>query len=64
MKIVAIFSQKGSTGKTTLAVHLATAATTAGHTAAIIDLDPQATAASWGDRHKRSSSFTSGYAVL
>jgi chromosome partitioning protein len=50
MKIVAILSQKGGTGKTTLAVHLATAATTAGHTAAIIDLDPQATAASWGDR--------------
>lgn len=50
MKIVAIISQKGGAGKTTLAVHLATAATLAGHTTAIIDLDPQATAASWGDR--------------
>jgi chromosome partitioning protein len=50
MKIVAIISQKGGAGKTTLAVHLATAAATAGHTAAIIDLDPQATAASWSDR--------------
>jgi chromosome partitioning protein len=50
MRIVAIISQKGGAGKTTLAVHLATAAAIAGHTSAIIDLDPQATAASWGDR--------------
>lgn len=50
MKTVAIISQKGGAGKTTLAVHLATAAVTAGHASAIIDLDPQATAASWSDR--------------
>ena len=52
MKIVAIISQKGGAGKTTLAVHLASAAAAAGHTTAIIDLDPQATAASWGDRRE------------
>jgi chromosome partitioning protein len=52
MKVIAIISQKGGAGKTTLAVHLATAATAAGYTAAIIDLDPQATAASWGDRRQ------------
>jgi chromosome partitioning protein len=52
MKTIAIISQKGGAGKTTVAVHLATAATEAGHTAAIIDLDPQATAAGWGDRRE------------
>lgn len=49
MPIIAIVSQKGGSGKTTLAVHLASAATSAGKVACIIDTDPQATAAAWGD---------------
>ncbi len=49
MKVVAIASQKGGTGKTTTAVHLATAATLAGYDAVVIDLDPQGSAATWGD---------------
>ena len=52
MKTLAILSQKGGTGKTTTAVHLAVAAQLAGHTAAIIDLDPQANAAKWGGRRE------------
>jgi chromosome partitioning protein len=49
MKTIAIASQKGGTGKTTLGVHLATAATLAGFDAVVIDLDPQQSAAAWGD---------------
>ena len=48
MKTIAILSQKGGAGKTTLAVHLAVAAERDGKTTALIDLDPQASAASWG----------------
>jgi chromosome partitioning protein len=49
MKTLAIISQKGGAGKTTLALHLAVAADLAGRSAAIIDLDPQASASGWGD---------------
>ena len=52
MKTLAILSRKGGTGKTTLAVHLSVAATLAGHTTVLIDLDPQASACKWSDiRH-------------
>ena len=50
MKTLAILSRKGGTGKTTLAVHLSVAATLAGHTTVLIDLDPQASACGWSDR--------------
>ena len=49
MKIIAILSQKGGAGKTTLAIHLAVAAGQMKHEAVIIDLDPQASATSWKD---------------
>jgi chromosome partitioning protein len=49
MKTVVVVSQKGGTGKTTLAVHLAVAAERAGKPAVVIDLDPQASAAAWRD---------------
>lgn len=52
MRIVSIVSQKGGAGKTTLAVNLAVAATNSGIKGALIDLDPQATAANWGDRRQ------------
>lgn len=54
MPTIAIISQKGGAGKTTLAIHLAAAAQEAGAVALIVDTDPQATASQWaawrGDR--------------
>ena len=49
MKTIAVISQKGGVGKTTLALHLAVAAERDGKTAVIVDLDPQASAATWRD---------------
>jgi len=48
MTIIAVVSQKGGSGKTTLSVNLAAAAEAAGAVALIIDTDPQATASQWG----------------
>lgn len=50
MKTIAVISQKGGSGKSTLSVHLAVAAHEAGKRVAVIDLDPQATARKWGDK--------------
>jgi chromosome partitioning protein len=48
MVVISIISQKGGAGKTTLAIHLATAAHDAGIPTVIMDTDPQATASRWG----------------
>jgi chromosome partitioning protein len=47
MRTVAIVSQKGGSGKTTIAVHLAVCAERAGKPTLILDLDPQGSAMAW-----------------
>jgi len=47
MKTLAIISQKGGSGKTTLAVHMAVCAIRQGFHTAIIDIDPQGSAYDW-----------------
>lgn len=49
MLVVALLSQKGGAGKTTLACGLAVESERAGRAAVIVDLDPQASAAKWAD---------------
>lgn len=48
MQTIAVVSQKGGAGKTTLAVHLATEATKS-CVSLILDTDPQATASRWSE---------------
>ena len=48
--IIAVICEKGGVGKTTVSLDLAVTASSKGHTAAVIDVDQQATASKWTDR--------------
>jgi chromosome partitioning protein len=47
VKTVALFTQKGGAGKSTLAIHIAVAAS-ASHHVLLVDADPQGTVTAWG----------------
>lgn len=47
MKVIAILNQKGGSGKTTIATHLARAWQLAGHDVLLVDSDPQGSARDW-----------------
>jgi chromosome partitioning protein len=55
VKTIAIISQKGGAGKTTVGIHLAVAAERRGMNTALFDLDPQASASSWSDKRNKPS---------
>ncbi len=50
MRSIAFLTQKGGTGKTTLAASLAVAAAVSGEKVVALDLDPQGSLARWGER--------------
>ena len=47
MQVIALVTQKGGSGKTTLCLHLAVAGEAAGARCLLLDLDPQGTAEAW-----------------
>jgi len=69
MRSIAFLSQKGGSGKTTLAVHIAVAAQGAGERVVLIDTDPQSSALAWAQARKTEhpavhKSIASGLAKL
>jgi chromosome partitioning protein len=52
MKTVALVTQKGGSGKSTIAVHLAVCAARRGKAVALVDLDPQSSVADWRAERK------------
>ena len=55
MLTVAVLAQKGGVGKTTVALGLAVEGERRGLPAVVVDLDPQGSAAKWGDAREQSS---------
>ena len=47
---IALVSQKGGVGKSTLAVHIAAEAARFGRRTLLVDLDPQASSSMWAER--------------
>lgn len=52
LKVLAILSEKGGPGKTTVAENLAVQAAAEGEEVVLLDIDPQANASKWGDRRE------------
>jgi len=52
MRTIAFLTQKGGAGKTTLAASLAEVAASAGEKVVVLDLDPQQSLVSWGQRRE------------
>src|ERR1700733_13927316 len=65
MKTIVLANQKGGSGKSTIAVHLAAAAEHEGDGPVVIsDTDPQGTAADWFNQRKKAGIDTPRYSAL
>jgi chromosome partitioning protein len=53
LKTIAVCSQKGGSGKTTIALHLAVGAQRARRNTAVFDLDPQGSSRVWGELRRK-----------
>ena len=47
MKVIAVLSQKGGSGKSTISINIARCLQLKGYNVALIDTDPQASAREW-----------------
>ena len=52
-KIITVAQQKGGSGKTTVAAHLAVALARLGHSVALLDVDPQGSLGEWYEARER-----------
>lgn len=55
--IISVLNQKGGVGKTTLAVHIATALSLPGDRVLLVDADPQGSALAWSENRTGTSLF-------
>src|SRR5215212_2534943 len=62
MDVLALVTQKGGTGKSSLAVSLAVAAVERGLKVALLDTDPQGTAVNWHARRQSEAPEVAGVA--
>lgn len=52
MKVISVLNQKGGSGKTTVATHLARALQLAGNSILLVDSDPQGSSRDWAAVHE------------
>ncbi len=52
MKVISVLNQKGGSGKTTIATHLARALQLAGNSVLLVDSDPQGSSRDWAAVHE------------